>query len=253
MYLSVVNQIKEAMFDKTLKIGDKLPPERELVEQFKTSRVTIREALRALEQFGFLEIKRGMEGGTFIRDPNTKYLNNFLNDMFSLGNIKISHLTEVRLATEPMFVKNASKCTNDLFLKSMAENIKETKEFVKIGNQKDARLCNLEFHRLIARASNNPVYDMIIDFIMDIMENKAASIILARKPVEQTLKYHERIYAAIRTKKHDDAGKIMFEHILDSQEALQSKESKEGNSRKRQSCTKPVLRMNRSMTRKGLA
>ncbi len=104
----IVDQIKEAVFQKKLNPGDKLPPERQLMSQFKTSRVTMREALRTLEQFGILEIRRGMEGGAFIRDPNTKFINNFLQDMFSMGKIKISNLTEARMAVEPFSVKLAA-------------------------------------------------------------------------------------------------------------------------------------------------
>ena len=104
----VVDQIKEAVFRKRLKAGDKLPSERQLMDEFKTSRVTIREALKILEQFGILEIKRGMDGGAFIRDPNTKFVNNFLQDIFSMGKIKIPDLTEARLAVEPFSVKLAA-------------------------------------------------------------------------------------------------------------------------------------------------
>ncbi len=67
---AIIDQIKEAIFQKKLTIGDKLPSERQLMEQFETSRVTVREALRTLEYSGILEIKRGNQGGAFVRDPN---------------------------------------------------------------------------------------------------------------------------------------------------------------------------------------
>src|SRR4030042_2075145 len=105
----IVDQIKEAVFQKKLKSGDKLPSERQLMDQFKTSRVTIREAIRSLEHFGILEIRRGGEGGAFIRDPNTKFVNNFLQDMFSMEKIKIPNLTEARLAVEPFSVRLANE------------------------------------------------------------------------------------------------------------------------------------------------
>jgi DNA-binding FadR family transcriptional regulator len=166
-----MDQIKEAIFQNKLRPGDKLPSERQLMEQFKASRVTIREALRTLEYSGILEIKRGSEGGAFIRDPNTKLVNNFLQDMFSMGKIKISNLTEARLAVEPFSAKVATEHIKEEFLEQVRVNIQDTKECLAKKNYSDARLLNLEFHRLIAQASENPVIFFMIDSIMDIMEN----------------------------------------------------------------------------------
>jgi DNA-binding FadR family transcriptional regulator len=46
--------------------GERLPAERELAEQLKVSRVTLREAIRALREAGYLESRRGRTGGTFV-------------------------------------------------------------------------------------------------------------------------------------------------------------------------------------------
>ncbi len=105
---AIVEQIKDVIFRKKLKPGDKLPSERQLMEQFEASRVTVREALRTLEYSGIIEIKRGADGGAFIGDPNTKFVNNLLQDMFSMGKIKISNLTEARLAVEPFSARIAT-------------------------------------------------------------------------------------------------------------------------------------------------
>jgi GntR family transcriptional repressor for pyruvate dehydrogenase complex len=80
--ISIVNQIKEAIFQKKLMPGDKLPSERVLMEQFGASRVTVREALRTLEHSGMSEIRREAEGGAFISDPNSKFVSNFLKTCF---------------------------------------------------------------------------------------------------------------------------------------------------------------------------
>jgi DNA-binding FadR family transcriptional regulator len=49
-------------------IGERLPPERELADRLQVSRVTLREAIRALREAGFLESRRGRTGGTFVVD-----------------------------------------------------------------------------------------------------------------------------------------------------------------------------------------
>src|ERR1700676_2648869 len=65
---SVADQIHQAICGGLLAPGHKLPPEREMAGRFETSRVALREALRALEQEGMISIKRGASGGAFVAD-----------------------------------------------------------------------------------------------------------------------------------------------------------------------------------------
>jgi len=51
--------------------GDRLPAERDLAERLQVSRVTLREAIRALREAGYLESRRGRTGGTFVISPVT--------------------------------------------------------------------------------------------------------------------------------------------------------------------------------------
>src|SRR5919198_5732754 len=46
--------------------GERLPPERDLATRLGVSRVTLREAIRALQQAGYVESRRGRYGGTFV-------------------------------------------------------------------------------------------------------------------------------------------------------------------------------------------
>jgi DNA-binding FadR family transcriptional regulator len=61
----VVEQIRASILTGTLPIGERLPSERELAEMFGVSRPTLREALRALEAVGLLDIRLGSQGGAF--------------------------------------------------------------------------------------------------------------------------------------------------------------------------------------------
>jgi DNA-binding FadR family transcriptional regulator len=57
--------------------GERLPPERELAERLQVSRVTLREAIRALREAGYLESRRGRTGGTFVL-PNARSAQTFV-------------------------------------------------------------------------------------------------------------------------------------------------------------------------------
>src|SRR5262249_40310154 len=58
----IVRRIKKQISNGRLAEGHKLPAEREMARQFKTSRVSVREAYRSLEEQGLLHIRRGAEG-----------------------------------------------------------------------------------------------------------------------------------------------------------------------------------------------
>lgn len=64
----VVDQVRTAITDGSILAGERLPSEREFAEQFGVSRATLREALRALEALGLIEIRLGVRGGAFATE-----------------------------------------------------------------------------------------------------------------------------------------------------------------------------------------
>ena len=62
----VAQQIKDAVLSGKLSFGDKLPAERNLIEQFGYSRSVVREALRLLEDDGLIELQAGRNGGAVV-------------------------------------------------------------------------------------------------------------------------------------------------------------------------------------------
>src|SRR5256884_3339700 len=81
VYEHIVAQIERAIYDGRLAHGDKLPPERQLVREFGASRVAVREALRALEHRGLLEVRQGSAGGHFLRALDTRVVS---RDLYTL-------------------------------------------------------------------------------------------------------------------------------------------------------------------------
>src|SRR5438876_11280414 len=96
----VVRQVQEAIFSGTLGPGDRLPPERELAEQFGLSRMSVRDALRTLESNGLVETKVGSNGGAFIRKPNSDPFRETISSMLRSNKSKIMELTETRKVVE---------------------------------------------------------------------------------------------------------------------------------------------------------
>ena len=80
----VVEQVRRSIVDGAIAAGDRLPSEREMAEQFGVSRATLREALRALEALGLLEIRRGAQGGAFAVDASSEQLTVQVRELMAL-------------------------------------------------------------------------------------------------------------------------------------------------------------------------
>jgi GntR family L-lactate dehydrogenase operon transcriptional regulator len=64
-----VERLLQAIRLGVVAVGERLPAERELAERLGVSRVTLREAIRALADAGYVESRRGRYGGTFVNEP----------------------------------------------------------------------------------------------------------------------------------------------------------------------------------------
>ena len=104
----VFNQLKEAILSNDFRAGDKLPSERDLAEQFQVSRVAIREAIRALENTGFVSIRQGATGGAYVTDLTFEQLASACIDLFLANKISIHELHKVRILIEPEVARLAT-------------------------------------------------------------------------------------------------------------------------------------------------
>src|SRR5689334_24776590 len=101
VYEHIVAQIERAIYEGRLACRDKLPPERQLVREFGASRVAVREALRALEHRGLVEVRQGSAVGYFIREMDSGPVVRDFQTLFSLGHVSPAQLVEARALIEP--------------------------------------------------------------------------------------------------------------------------------------------------------
>ena len=104
----IVEEIWKLILEGKLKPGDKLPPEFKLVERFRVSKVTLREALQTLETYGHITRKRGPGGGSVVLDIAPTMGISLLANYLSLSNLTIQDLMDARLLIEPMIAEIAA-------------------------------------------------------------------------------------------------------------------------------------------------
>lgn len=212
VYEVVIEQIKDMIKTGKLKNGDKLPPERELVEQLKVSRTSIREALRSLEILGLIESRQGE--GNFIRKSFQQSLLEPLSIMFMLQESSPNEVLELRRILETELASLAAKNINEDKLNELhniIDKFKITTDEV-INTELDQ-----EFHLKIAKASENFLLLNVLlttESIIDSFISDARFRIMKNKNNRETLiKQHESIYMALCEHDSELAAEKMKRHL----------------------------------------
>ena len=216
-FVEIANQIRSSIYSKTLKPGDKLPSERELTAQFGVGRISVREALRMLEQAGLILIKQGSGGGAYVKAADTSAVSESVYDLVSRIDITLEDLTEVRLAVEKQILQSAfDKITAD-DIQMLEESIKELEISIRKKTRKDIpvyfELTN--FHVIIARATRNPVFEIILKVLMNVTVKVINPQLTNVERLKRHLTFHKAIYNAIKDHDLDCAIKKTEEHMLE--------------------------------------
>lgn len=107
----ILARLQQGIRDGVLNVGDKLPSERELAESMGVSRNSVREAIRALEALGVIEVRHG--DGTFIREPDVASLLGPYFDVLHEKGTFLKEVLEFRRLLEPSLAHLAAERATD--------------------------------------------------------------------------------------------------------------------------------------------
>jgi DNA-binding FadR family transcriptional regulator len=214
VFEEIADQIRELIYSGHFKPGDKLPSERELANQFKAGRMVVREALRTLEHAGLIYIKQGSFGGAFIKESDAAVITRSISDMIRIGNVTLKELTETRIGIEMVILESVFRRINQEDLEALGRNVEEAEKEIANGNR--PLETNLNFHVLLARASKNTLFEMIIKSIMAVTTSFLVTINPGADHLRQVLRYHKEIYQALAKGDFEGAERIMKEHLLEA-------------------------------------
>jgi GntR family transcriptional repressor for pyruvate dehydrogenase complex len=215
IYQEIVRQVKSMIAEGRLKSGDQLPPERDLAEKFVVSRTSVREALRALESLGLVEIRPGE--GTFVREVSVESLIEPLALVMLSQREALSELFEARRLLEPALAALAARRATPEEVQEMERILEaQAKEVAagRTGLEQDA-----EFHAAIGAAAHNRAITRIAHAVMDLLrQSREESLNTPGRP-DRSHNDHRRLLAAIQSRDEVAARQAMVDH-LEAVEAL---------------------------------
>jgi DNA-binding FadR family transcriptional regulator len=208
LYMEAMRVIKEGIFSGDFAPGQALPNEKELSAMLGVSRPVLREALRALQLQGFLVVRRGNRGGTYVTDLSEISIKDNLEDLLRMGKVSMYDLTQARLLLEPEVFRlaalNASEAQLDA-LEALVHTSMETEELkVRIG-------LETEFHRRVAEASGSPLYLRFMQIIFDFVEVFAITTESLDFGIHQK-EEHLNILKALKARDAEGAARLARQH-----------------------------------------
>ncbi len=213
----VVQSIKAEILSNRFSVGDKLPGEKELTEQFNVSRTVVREAIRVLEELGFVEIKKGPKGGVFVTRVFHKPVSSSLKGLADNGEIDIDHLFDVRLLIEPYIAAEAAAKASDADLDALRGLIDES-----LAHQDDVQLLkrnNINFHLLLAKAARNPVLSILMESVILLLVELTHNFLHHPSGLEH-LKVHKKLLSLIEQRRGKEASALIVKDISEVRERL---------------------------------
>ncbi|MEB3767749.1 FadR/GntR family transcriptional regulator [Acinetobacter sp. MD2] len=215
----IVEQFIDKIQSGAFGVGEKIPTELELIEQFEVSRSVIREAITELRSLGFVETRHGI--GTFVKEQIVEQ--NFLLSNASLETIHdIVSLLELRISLESEAVFLACERRKQTHLDKMKIALDDFESHISSNVNDGTVKADYDFHIAIAEASGNQYF---VDFLKYLGEKiipraRVKSIEKSPENREEYLKSvhhdHVNIYNAIRDKDGQLARQMMRAHLSKS-------------------------------------
>jgi DNA-binding FadR family transcriptional regulator len=216
-YELVLRRIEEQLINRTLRPGDRLPPERELATMLGASRPAVREALRVLQAQGVVRsaVGTGADSGTIVTQAPSGALTRLLRVHLAVASFPLSDVVEARIMFERFSAVGAARAITPEFLAQIEGPLLAMDE-PDIDRVRFNEL-DTEFHVAIAQAGGN---QFVADLTVAVRESIRSDILGTLEgsgdwsEIRQGLRAdHHAIYLALAAADGPRAADLLERHI----------------------------------------
>ena len=212
LHEQIVSRFVEVAESGALQPDDRLPPEREFLNQFDISRQDLREALTVMESKGMFSTTLG-GGRVFLAqgtlDAEARY--------FGPGESALFEILTAREAIDRKSTELAALHTTDEELEGLGQRLTE------LGSESCSVDWNCGFHLAIAEASHNTVLYNLFQLLIQARHDVHGPADLTRDRLAKLFDERASILDVIESRNGDAARDSMHRHIVDTQEAFQAR------------------------------
>lgn len=208
----VIAQIRRAILSGQYRPGDRLPTERAMAQQFGVSRVTVRDALRALEANGLVRVKVGGQGGPYVSEPDIALLSDSIGTHLHLRGTTFQDLAEARQALETTAAQLAARRATAADLAALEAAIHGP--IRPPVDEPPSAASSLDFHTALVIGAHNGALLAMFRATRALIQT-AFDQLHAQQPdmADAARRAHTALYAAIAAGDAQQAATIMREHL----------------------------------------
>ncbi|SNT31966.1 FadR/GntR family transcriptional regulator [Tropicimonas sediminicola] len=209
-----MSDIRKFIRDNELRVGDTLPSETAMANQLGVSRTVAREALRGLAALRILDVGNGRRAR--VANATAETVSAILDHTTYTKQVSVVQIQDVRRTLEMRTVSLAALHRSGEEARQLLETIDGMMEAVKRDDPHTVMELDILFHEIIARASGNPLYSVLLDGFRVITRQTWDIGWRARATYEsrvENIKCHERIATAVMAQDAARAEAAMSEHF----------------------------------------
>jgi GntR family transcriptional repressor for pyruvate dehydrogenase complex len=214
-YTQIVEQLEARILSGEFPETTLLPSEETLAEQLGVGRRAVREALRALEIKGLVEIRHGV--GTLVRRNDLSRFLTALQQNVSaylhLHRADADQVRQLRALFESAALERLAAQRDPARLAALAENLLAQQQAAATHDAAGYEEYHLRFHRQIVSALDNPLIDMLYGQVLELMHMAMESSAARPGTMPQVITEHQALLAALQTGDGAQAQQLLHTHL----------------------------------------
>ncbi len=208
----VKGALKKGIEEGTFKVGETLPTVEMIAAHFQVSKVTVREALRGLEEEDLIETKKGASGGIYVTQPTADRVRDSVLHAWNFGGLSPAELTEFRQFTEPGIAELAAMRRTDEDIEALRSNLDYCEKAIKDEGRIELSK-HLEFHRLLANACHNRLISSFMEAVTKVHEEIFQQLPLNLEVGIEDLEYNREFIDCLANRDKDRIRRLMRAHF----------------------------------------
>ncbi len=214
---AIQDQIKRYVTDNALRPGDSLPPENQLAAILGVSRGSVREAIKALESLGIVEVRHGC--GVIVREFNFDSVLELLSYGLVFDRSRIGEMLQIRKWLETAAIGEAIEKITDQQIHEIDEVL--TRWEARIANGQSTAEEDRAFHRLLYAPLNNASLISLLDIFWVVYHAVPIRAITTDLQPTTTIQDHREILEAVRRRDAAEARQRVLDHFRNIEERIQ--------------------------------